>query len=371
MFAAGRRLITVRVVGPSTSMTATRVAIIGTGPDPDNPTVDSFAMGYEHADAYRAISETELVACADLVRENAEAFAELYGLDEDAIYESYDRMLEEVEPDMVSVCVPPAVHADVVVGCIRSGVVDAVHCEKPMALRWDGARLMTQEADRRDVNLTFNHQRRFGAPFRDAKAALDEGVIGDLQRVEYTWGNFFDNGTHAIDMCNYFNDERPAEWVIAQLDYREEDVRFGTHNENQMFAQWRYDNGVYGVASTGAGAELTGGDWRLEGTAGTIEVSLVDELAVEVLSKDGETSRTEYDRDGNWIQEAIADAVEAVGSDERSELCARNALNATEIIFAGYESARNCGRVDLPLSIDDNPLESMVESGALSPSTEE
>jgi hypothetical protein len=49
-------------------------------------------------------------------------------------------------------------------------------------------------------------------------------------------------------------------------------------------------------------------------------------------------------------------------------LSARRALNATEIIFAIYESSRRRGRVDLPLTISDNPLAAMVEAGHLQPS---
>jgi predicted dehydrogenase len=348
-------------------MSSITAAVIGTGPDPDNPTVDGFAMGYEHGDAYEVLDGVELVACADIVAENAAAFADAFGLDGDAVFEDYEAMLAAVEPDVVSVCVPPAVHADVVVDCARSGHVGAVHCEKPMALTWGEATRMAQEADRQGVQLTFNHQRRFGDHFREAKRRLDDGEIGDLQRVEYTWGNFYDNGTHCIDMCNYFNDEVPPEWVIGQLDYATEDVRFGTHNENQMWAQWRYQNGVYGVASTAEGGDLSRGDWHLYGTEGEMAVDLVDGHALHVR-RDGDGWETEtFDGGGDWIRRAIEDVTRAYAEDGTSELRARNALNATEIIFGGYESVRSRRRVEFPLDVEDNPLESMVESGDLRP----
>jgi hypothetical protein len=46
-------------------------------------------------------------------------------------------------------------------------------------------------------------------------------------------------------------------------------------------------------------------------------------------------------------------------------------LQATELIFASWESARRRGRVDLPLEIEDNPLEDMVEAGQLGPEKRE
>jgi UDP-N-acetylglucosamine 3-dehydrogenase len=353
-------------------MSTHRVAFVGTGADPENPTSEGFAMAYQHAAAYEKLGNTELVGCADVVRENAEAFAERHEIPDDGVFEDYRAMLEAVEPDVVSVCTPPATHADIVVGCAESGIPAAVHCEKPMAMTWGGAKRMAAACERAGVQLTFNHMRRLGDPFRDAKARIDDGAIGNLQRVEYSWGNFYDNGTHAIDMCNYFNDERPAKWVIGQLDYRDEEVYFGTHNENQMLATWEYENGVYGSATTGPAADIADGDWRLVGTEGVMDVHLTDEVAVVIRSlEQRESERYEYDglagEGETCIDRAIADVVKSLETGEPSELGAKHALNATEIIFAGYESVRRRGRVDLPLDIEDNPLEAMVESGALSP----
>ena len=69
----------------------------------------------------------------------------------------------------------------------------------------------------------------------------------------------------------------------------------------------------------------------------------------------------------DFIQRAIADVIGALKTGREPELSARKALNATEIIFAVYESSRRRGRVHLPLTIEDNPLRQMVESGDLRP----
>jgi len=252
----------------------TDVAVVGTGPDPETPSVDGFAMAYRHADAYEAIDDCRLTGCADIVPENARAFADSYGLPDGAVFEDYERMLEALEPDVVSVCVPPAVHADVVVGCAESGVVGAVHCEKPMAETWGGARRMVDACRAAGVQLTFNHQRRFGTLFRQARAAVE--ALGGADRVAFTWDDFFDNGTHCIDMCNYFAGEPPTEWVIAGLDYRREDVRFGAHSENQICAEWGYEDGTYGMATTGVGDGAFGGDWHVRCADGELEVHLTD-----------------------------------------------------------------------------------------------
>jgi predicted dehydrogenase len=353
------------------------VAIVGTG-DPD---ADGYAMAYYHADAYGKIENCKLVACADIVPENAEAFASEYGVANEHIYEDYGEMLTEVEPDIVSVTVPPAVHADVVVDVVRSGVVDAIHCEKPMAYEWGDARLMAQEADRHGVNLTFNHQRRFGKSFRKAKELLDDGQIGDLERVEFSTFLFYDYGTHSIDLCNYYNDETPPEWVIGEVNYTEERRAFGAHNANHVFTQWQYENGVHGIGAVGDGvSDVVACHNRLIGSEGVIEVGPEGEGDEDLpplrIRRDGEDWEA-VDTDGegmhSWefLDRAVADAVEALDEGRESELCARNALNATEIIFGTYESARRRGRVDFPLEIEDNPLVEMVDSGALNPKPDE
>ena len=360
---------------------AYRVAVIGTGTEPDDPDGDGYAMAYHHATAYENHEECELVACADIVRENAEAFADAFDIDDGNVFEAYDQLLETVEPDIVSLCVPPAVHDTIAIDCIRSGVVEAIHCEKPMADSYGGARLMTQEASRHDVQLTFNHQRRFSDAVRTAKELLDDGAIGDLERIEFAApAGIFDYGSHSFDLCNYFNDEVAGDWALGQIEYSEENVLFGSHNENQAVVLWEYENGVNGLGTsdtTGDGpATAVGCHHRLIGTRGTIELGPHGEDGEELptlrIRRAGDEEWEAVDTDDglhSWefIDRAVADNVRCLEAGEEPELGAENALNATELIFATWESARQRGRVDLPLTIDDNPLEAMVESGDLSP----
>jgi UDP-N-acetylglucosamine 3-dehydrogenase len=356
------------------------VAVVGTGTEPDDPGRDGYAMAYHHATGYEKHEDCDLVACADIVPENAQAFAQEFDLDS-SVFENYETMLQEVKPEIVSICVPPAIHDRIAVNCIRSGVVEAIHCEKPMADTYGGAKLMTQEASRHEVQLTFNHQRRFSDAVRTAKELLDADEIGKLERIEFSAPvGIFDYGSHSFDLCNYFNDESPGKWVLGQIDYSEENILFGTHNENQAIVHWEYENGVHGVAasdSTGTGgpASAFACHNRLIGSEGVIEVGPEsdnnEELpALRIRRQSGDWKAIETE-DGlhNWefIDRAIAENVRCLQEDEQPELGAENALNATELIFATWESARRRGRVDLPLEIDDNPLAEMIESGDLTP----
>jgi predicted dehydrogenase len=259
-----------------------------------------------------------------------------------------------------------------VLDCAMAGV-KAILCEKPMADSWGAARLMTQECQRRGVQLTFNHQRRFGAPFALARDLLRDGAIGALRRVEIGSPNdIYDTGTHWIDMCGMYAGDVPGEWVIGQIDYRTEKLIFGAHAENQALAAWRYTNGVYATIATGPGAAMVGALFRLIGTEGLIEIGVENGPLLRVR-RAGSTEWEQIDTHGEGLhgpgfyERAVADTITALLDGHESELSARRALNATEIIFAVYESSRRRGRVDLPLIVTDHPLVAMIEAGDLQP----
>lgn len=358
-------------------------AVIGTGSDPSEMSKDGFAIGYRHGEAYEHLAECELIACADLVEENAQAFAHEFGL-RDSAYATCEAMLETERPDIVSVSVPPDSHAELVRECSRAESVEAIHCEKPMATTMADCRSMVDECERRDVQLTINHQRRFGQPFRVAEERLEDGEIGELQRLECSGSNIYDYGTHLLDLCNFFVGDVEVEWVLGQIDYREENKWFGTHNENQALATWQYTNGVTALASTGQSTrnDLVGAHHRLLGSEGIIEIgrgypSDIDpEHQVSISRSDEagtETVETGDDglHDSVCFTRAVEAAVTAIDGSEPCTLDARNALVAMEIIFGVYESARRRGRVDLPLSIDGNPLKEMIDVGEIDPSPAE
>lgn len=351
-------------------MSRYEIAYIGTGPEPDNPTWgQSAAMAYRHARGYENHPDCVSVACADLVEENAHAFADRNGIDESNVFTEYERMLETETPDIVSVCTPVPTHAAIVVDCAESGAdLRAIHCEKPMADTMGDSRRMKDACDRNGVQLTFNHQRRVATPSQRVATIVDEGTIGDVTRVELTARNLFDSGTHLIDLCNSVLGDRPADWVIGQLDYRTENVRYGVHNENEAFVHWRYQDGVDAVAATGDGVDFVECDLRVVGTDG--EVELNPESDAQIRLKPGATEPWEEIDTGEPLADipaAIADVVTGLETDDEPALSAEHALATLEIIFGAYESSRRRGRVEFPLEVDDNPLVSMVEGGDLSP----
>ena len=158
-----------------------RVGIIGCGRPRNTEGATGFGMAHRHAEGYEACPDTEIVAVADIARENGEAFARERNVPN--VYEDYREMLEKEDLDMVSVCLWIALHARVVNDIAESGI-RAIHCEKPMAPTFGEARSMVETCAAHGVQLTFNHQRRFGAAFRKAREIAHSGAIGDIRRLE-------------------------------------------------------------------------------------------------------------------------------------------------------------------------------------------
>ncbi|WP_317175985.1 Gfo/Idh/MocA family oxidoreductase [Halomontanus rarus] len=343
------------------------VAVIGTGPNSSD--TDAPSMAYHHANMYSGLDDCTLIACADLIRENVEAFATNYGIDLDAAYTDHTKLLDEVNPDLVSVCVPPPAHADIVIDCAEHGV-GAIHCEKPMALTWGGAKEMANKCWDNNVFLTFNHQRRFGTCWSRANELLQKGKIGQLQRIEMAAPNLFDWGTHAFDLCGKYANEASPEWVLGQIDYQKENIIYGAHQENQAVTTWEYDNGVKGFALTGEASNTSGVYHRLEGTDGEIEIRSNGDPILRYRNRetdDWQQITCERASFTEMVRRSIKDVVRSFIAGERSELCAENALKSTELIFGTWESSRSRSAVELPLEVNDNPLEEMVKNGDLTP----
>ncbi|MBM3496093.1 MAG: Gfo/Idh/MocA family oxidoreductase [Armatimonadetes bacterium] len=219
------------------------------------------------------------------------------------------------------------------------------------------------------VQLTFNHQRRYLEPFRRAREILKSGAVGPLRRLEAQCADLYDWGTHWIDMLHFYNDETPAEWVIAQIDSRTERKVFGVPLENQGLCHIKFANGVRGTLVTGHEADI-GCANRITGDEGVIEVGW-DKPVLRTWSA-GQTGWTDVPvaegiHDHVAHERAAADIVQCLDAGGTPLLSSNNALRTTEVIFAAYESSRFRGRIDLPLTTDDSALLTMLEEGAIGP----
>ena len=342
---------------------ALRAAIIGCGRPWKSDGSTGFGMSHAHAQALKKVG-VELVAAADISEENARAFQETHGVEK--TYSDYHEMLASEKFDWVSICTWPHLHADMVVAAAQSGA-RAIHCEKPMATTYGDAKRMVEACKTSGSQLTFNHQRRFGAPFQKARELVQNGAIGELRRMEARCGDLFDWGTHWIDMMFFFNQETPVEWVIGQIDLRGARRTFGAPMEGAGLSHFHFQNGV-DATLIAIGDSKGHPSHRLLGTQGMIEVGVDGELDLRMMNEEkaGWQNFSEKGIHGNnHIDMAIADGVDALQNNRTPLLSGDYALQTTEVIFATYESARRGGRIDLPLDIEDSPLQAMLDAAGI------
>lgn len=343
------------------------IAIVGTGPHPQKGDHDGFSMGYRHARSFRAVDGCRLTACADLDPGNAREFGAEFGLPDDRVYTDLRGMLDDAAPDVVAICTPPATHAALVQTCADHEAVRAIHCEKPMATTLGESRRLVEHCEDRDAQLTFNLQNRCSDAAAAVKRVVQEGAIGELERIEIGRRDLLQTGIHHFDVANFVLDDEPVAWVLGQIDYPAEHVWYtDMHAEAQGLGMWRYESGVYGYCSTGKAQDAVGPRTnRFIGTDGEIEFRLRDSYRIR-SGRSAEWRTVEVG--GPPAQEAAAaEVIRALTAGDESIIGARKALAATEIVFGIWESSRRRGRVEFPLEIEDNPLAAMVEGGDLPP----
>ncbi len=342
-----------------------RYGVIGTGRPWKSEGATGFGMAHMHYPSFQATGRIELVAIADIRDDNAQLFLEKY--DSPAKhYRDYHEMLAQEKLDVVSVCTWPHLHADMAVAAAEAGV-RVIHCEKPMATTWGDCKRMKAAADAHGAKLSFGHQRRHINLFQAVRQAARDGEIGDLVLIEAQVGDMFDWGTHWLDMMFFYNEDTPAEWVIGQIDSREERRAFGAFTENQGVCHFKWRNGVRGVMFSGYEASI-GCTHRLIGTEGVLEV--LSERKMRLKGK-GDAAWREVEVPQGDLNETWLSARDIIRQlDEpghMSLLSVNHAIQHTEVIFSTYESSRRRGRVDLPLTQDDSALLAMLEAGEIGP----
>ncbi len=141
-----------------------------------------------HADSYRRHPRAELVAVAAI--DNLEPFAGKWGIPNS--YSDYREMLAKEKPDLVSVCLPNFLHAEVTIAAAEAGC--HVLCEKPMATTAGDARRMREVCRQQGVRLFYGEDWCFSPSLRRALEIVREGGIG---RPLYLKAKECHNGTHS------------------------------------------------------------------------------------------------------------------------------------------------------------------------------
>lgn len=138
-------------------------------------------IGNTHGRAYKAMPDVKVVAVADTEEDRRQKAVELFGA---APYESAQDLIDNVEVDMVDICLPTYLHAEYSIKAMEKGF--HVLCEKPMALNITQCEDMVAAAKRTNRMLMIGHCIRFWPEYHYLKSVFDSGVFGKLQVLSMT-----------------------------------------------------------------------------------------------------------------------------------------------------------------------------------------
>ncbi|MBX3583646.1 MAG: Gfo/Idh/MocA family oxidoreductase [Rhizobiaceae bacterium] len=146
-----------------------RLLLLGTG-----------GIAAHHVEEFAAISECEIVACADAIAGRSAVFAAENGIGR--AFDGLDEAIGWGGFDAAINCTPDGVHKETTLALLAAG--KHVFCEKPLAPRYADALQMTEAAERAGlvnmVNLTY----RNSPAIQRARELVRAGEIGALRHVE-------------------------------------------------------------------------------------------------------------------------------------------------------------------------------------------
>ncbi len=325
-----------------------RIGIIGCG-----------GMGRSHAQNWTNTGRAEIVTASDISKESAAAFADQFNLP--THYTDFTEMCEQEDLDIVSITTWQSVRAEPTIAAAENGV-QGIITEKPMAGSVGDAQDMLEACNAHNVKLVVGHQRRFSPQNCEARRLIQEGAIGTPQAMLRRDGHgLLNRGTHEIDEMRFILGDPDPLWLIGQVARRTDRWERRVRCEDLCMAEICFENGTRGIYESDLpepalrGDVVYGDNGQLRrGPNSTIELLNADSQGWQQIAP-RQTEPNQYDEMLQWIE----------GDIEEHRNAGRHGLCTIEILMAIYESLRIKNVVTFPLTTRPNPLDLLVEGGAL------
>ena len=172
---------------------------IAGGFDKNLPSVGALS----HAGGYYLSESVELISVCDSDLKLAKEFSEKWRVNN--YYSDYQKMIDELDLDIISICLPTGLHFDCFKQVVKSNV-KAVFCEKPLAINLEEALEMQKIST--NIPVSINYFRKWNFGIADLKAGIDSKKYGDHihTSARYTKG-LLGNGSHLMHLI---------EWLLGE-----------------------------------------------------------------------------------------------------------------------------------------------------------
>jgi predicted dehydrogenase len=293
---------------------------------------------WSHAAAYVACPDTELVAVCDQDETKLNRCGERWGIA--ARYRDFAQMLDEQQPEIVSVCTPDATHYALIRTALAHHSVRAVFAEKPIALNLEQADELINLSASRGVTFAVNYSRRHAPGFQRLREMIASGQLGSIRAVSgyYTKGTLH-NGSHWFDLCNFLLGP------IGQVSGFE---RLGeSGNDPTLDVMLNFENGATGYLHACSSADYALFEMDIVGSQGRariVDSGFSIEIYGVVASPFGAGYRKLEFRERiatgteNALLEAISDVVRCLREQSKPGCSGRDARQALAIGLAAKQS---------------------------------
>jgi predicted dehydrogenase len=308
--------------------------------------------GHNFASAFAAVPETEMVAVFDHGAETRADFVRCWG--EMPAYDSFARMLAEVQPDLLCIATRQTMHAEQIEMAAAAGV-RGILCDKPLATSLLEADRIIAACRQHRIALTFALDRRWHASYRHLRHLISDGIVGRVTSVlAYGVLNLINHGCHWYDTTLMLAGDPEPLWVSGWVDdLADEPVDSRRRLDPPGRGQVQLSNGAHLYFTADGGRRAA---FEVIGEAGRLLILNDTEQCYLWSDKSdgGDRALTRLaipSGDEPWPAgpAMVRDLVAAVEAGTTTACDVDHARRATEISFAIHLSHRRDGaRVTLP-----------------------
>jgi UDP-N-acetyl-2-amino-2-deoxyglucuronate dehydrogenase len=316
-------------------------------------------IAYKHAEAIKKNVKANLLCVCDIIEERAAEYKDKYGAE--AHFTDYRKMLEYSGLDVVNICTPSGMHAEMGIAAAQAG--KHVIVEKPMALSLKDADDLIGACDESGVKLAVCFQNRFNPPVQKLRRALEEGRFGKLTHASaiVRWfrpQDYYDQapwrGTRVMDggclMNQSIHNIDLLQWMMGPVEsvfgYTVTNLR-KIECEDVGVAVLKFKNGALGVieASTTIYPENLEETLNIFGEKGTVVLGGIAVNKIETWkfadSTDENGAIDQHQQDvpnvyGFGHEALVEDFINAVINNSEPYITGREGRNALEIVLSIY-----------------------------------
>ena len=245
-----------------------KLAVIGCG-----------GIGEYHLDHFIHYSDIELAGFCDLLIDRAERFVTKAGSGK--AYSCFNKMYDEVKPDMVFICVPPTCHGEIEFETIKRSIPFFV--EKPLSLDAGLAKEMVRQVEEKGLIAASGFQCRYDNINESAKEYIknnriihvEASRVGGIPEVPWwrnkviSGGQLLEQTIHQMDMLRYLLEDEPdTVYSVARSGYVTQDECPGYFTDDMSVTLITFKSGITCTMMTGC-YSLNASAWDSKMTFGS------------------------------------------------------------------------------------------------------